>query len=155
MRSGRNWQRGAVAELDEILVGGADGAPKLYQIFRTTDRRIGDDANLIRHFPDVAGRVTSLAVSPDGKRFAATSSVEANLTGSAENNVTAGLVQVYSLEFDHTIPADVKAIESKTVDERNPKEKERLIAFRKQDVKQISAFPLPAEHLTRRVHDGW
>jgi WD40 repeat protein len=33
---------------DEIIVGGADGVPKVYRIFRLTKRVIGDDANLIR-----------------------------------------------------------------------------------------------------------
>ncbi len=33
---------------DEIVIGGADGVPKVYRLERLTERRIGDDANLIR-----------------------------------------------------------------------------------------------------------
>ncbi len=36
---------------DEILIGGSDGEPKLYRVFRQTVRVIGDDSNLIREFP--------------------------------------------------------------------------------------------------------
>src|SRR6185436_3681947 len=35
---------------DELLIGGADGAPKLYQMFRTKPRQIGDDFNNIRNY---------------------------------------------------------------------------------------------------------
>ena len=36
---------------DEIVIGGSDGEPKLYRVFRQTVRVIGDDSNLIREFP--------------------------------------------------------------------------------------------------------
>ena len=36
---------------DEIVIGGSDGMPKLYRVFRQTARVIGDDSNLIREFP--------------------------------------------------------------------------------------------------------
>ena len=65
---------------DEILVGGADGIPKIYRIFRKTKRVIGDDANLIRKFPGLKGRVFDVAISRDGKQIAAGSS----LNGSGE-----------------------------------------------------------------------
>ena len=45
---------GAVArhpKRDEIVIGGSDGEPKLYRVFRQTVRVIGDDSNLIREFP--------------------------------------------------------------------------------------------------------
>ncbi len=44
---------------NEILVGGSDGVPKVYRVFRVTERRIGDDSNLVRQFllsPDVSSR---------------------------------------------------------------------------------------------------
>ncbi|MHB1559750.1 MAG: c-type cytochrome domain-containing protein [Isosphaeraceae bacterium] len=74
---------------DEIVVGGSDGEPKLYRVFRQTVRVIGDDSNLIREFPPVAGRVTSVAVSADGKRIAAAGSLDG-----------AGEVAIYGYEFD-------------------------------------------------------
>ena len=54
---------------DELLIGGADGTPKLYQMFRTKPRQIGDDFNLIRAFsPPLAGRIFAARFSPDGSR---------------------------------------------------------------------------------------
>ncbi len=54
---------------NELLIGGADGTPKIYQMFRTKDRKIGDDFNLIRAFPPLAGRLFAVKFSPDGKRI--------------------------------------------------------------------------------------
>ena len=59
---------------DELLIGGADGTPKLYQMFRTKDRKIGDDFNLIRAFPPLPGRLFAVKFSPDGSRVVAGSS---------------------------------------------------------------------------------
>ena len=55
--------KGGIASLDrhplrdEILVGGSDGVPKIYKMFRTTKRVIGDDANLLQELPALEGRV--------------------------------------------------------------------------------------------------
>ncbi|MEK0447649.1 MAG: hypothetical protein RLZZ399_2970, partial [Verrucomicrobiota bacterium] len=38
---------------DAIVVGGADGAPQIFKIFRTTARKIGDNANLLKKYPDM------------------------------------------------------------------------------------------------------
>jgi WD40 repeat protein len=46
---------------DELLCGGADGEPKLYQMIRTKARVIGDDFNLIRAYPAMPGRVNVVA----------------------------------------------------------------------------------------------
>jgi WD40 repeat protein/mono/diheme cytochrome c family protein len=59
---------------DEMLVGGADGVPRLYQMHRTKKRVIGDDANKIRDYPGMPGRIFALDFSPDGSLFAAASS---------------------------------------------------------------------------------
>ncbi|MEZ6070102.1 MAG: c-type cytochrome domain-containing protein [Pirellulales bacterium] len=61
-------------EKDELLVGGADGAPKLYQMYRTQKRVIGDDFNLIRAFEPLPGRVMAVQFNQDGSRFVAASS---------------------------------------------------------------------------------
>jgi WD40 repeat protein len=51
------------------LCGGADGVPKLYQMYRTKARVIGDDFNLIRAFsPPMPGRIFAAKFSPDGSR---------------------------------------------------------------------------------------
>jgi hypothetical protein len=97
---------------DEIIVGGADGVPKVYRIFRLTKRVIGDDANLIRALPAMTGRIFSVAVSRDGKRIAAASSLDG-----------AGQVHVYSYEFDTGLPDNIKAIMEKVVTARSAEEK--------------------------------
>lgn len=61
---------------EEILMGGSDGVPKLYQIFRTANRQIGDDNNGIFTLDPMLGRVTSVAFSADGKVLAAASALD-------------------------------------------------------------------------------
>ena len=74
---------------DEIVVGGSDGTPKIYRIFRQSKRVIGDDSNLVRQFPPMPGRVNTVAVSPDGKRIAAGSSSDGT-----------GQVDILNYDFD-------------------------------------------------------
>ena len=64
---------------EEVLIGGADGAPKIYKMFRDKARTIGDDFNLIRAFPAMPGRVFDVAYSADGQQIVAGSSF--NRTG--------------------------------------------------------------------------
>ncbi len=59
---------------DELLCGGADGAPKIFKMVRTEARKIGDNANLLREFEKMPGRVFSVAYNNDGSRIAAGSS---------------------------------------------------------------------------------
>jgi len=59
---------------DELLIGGADGTPKLYQMYRTKDRKIGDDFNNIRNYGTMPGRLFAVRFSPDGNRIVAGSS---------------------------------------------------------------------------------
>lgn len=56
---------------DEYLTAGEDGIPKLYQMLRTSARRIGDDANLLHDYEKIDGKVEALAFSADGKMLAA------------------------------------------------------------------------------------
>jgi WD40 repeat protein len=72
---------------DELLFGGSDGTPRLYKMHRETKRVIGDDANKIREFEPMPGRVESVSFSPDGKLFAA---------GSCYG--TSGEVRVYEVD---------------------------------------------------------
>jgi len=59
---------------EQLIIGGADGEPKLYKIFRTRKRIIGDDFNHIRSYKRMPGRIFDLAFSRDGELFVAGSS---------------------------------------------------------------------------------
>lgn len=59
---------------DELLAGGADGAPKVFKMVRTTARQIGDNANLLREYAAMPGRVFGVSFSHDGTKIAAGSS---------------------------------------------------------------------------------
>jgi len=72
---------------DELLIGGSDGEPKLYKMIRTTVRTIGDDANKLRGYPVMPGRIFALDFSGDGSKFVAGSS-----TGAA------GAVRIYQTD---------------------------------------------------------
>jgi WD40 repeat protein/mono/diheme cytochrome c family protein len=61
---------------DELLIGGADGVPRLYKMHRTQKRVIGDDFNKIREYGALPGRINALAFAPDGGRFVAGSSLD-------------------------------------------------------------------------------
>ena len=69
---------------DEFLVGGSDGAPKIFKMIRTAVRQIGDNANLIREFPAQPGRVYGVAFSRDG-----------NLIASGSSNDGVGQIRIY------------------------------------------------------------
>jgi len=57
-------------------VGGADGVPKLFRIYREKgkERKIGDDFNLIRNFEAMPGRIFDVQFSTDGNLIAVGSS---------------------------------------------------------------------------------
>jgi WD40 repeat protein len=59
---------------EQVLSGGSDGEPKLYKIFRTRKRKIGDDFNLIRRYRKLPGRIFDLEFSGDGSMFVVGSS---------------------------------------------------------------------------------
>ncbi len=112
---------------DEVILGGSDGVAKVYRMQRVTVRVIGDDANLIRRMPAIGGRIFDVAVSPDGKLLAACSSLDG-----------AGEVQVYSYEFDTSMPDDIKAINQKVSSSRSAEENQKLEEYVTKDVKLIS-----------------
>jgi len=114
---------------DEIVLGGSDGVVKVYRIHRLSKRVIGDDANLIRQMPSINGRIFSVAVSRDGKRIAAGSSLDG-----------VGAVHVYGYEFDTSLPARVKAINEKVVTTRTADEKAALDKYHTEGVRQLAAL---------------
>src|SRR5262249_34438711 len=60
---------------DELLVGGSDGTPRIYKMHREVKRVIGDDANKVREFGAMPGRIFSARFNRDGSRFVAGSSL--------------------------------------------------------------------------------
>jgi Planctomycete cytochrome C/WD domain, G-beta repeat len=61
---------------DELVIAGADGAPRLFKMHRTQKRVINDDFNKIRDYAPMSGRIFALAFSQDGAFFAAGSSLD-------------------------------------------------------------------------------
>src|SRR4051812_6229052 len=85
---------------DEVVMGGADGAPKVYRMHRIVARQIGDDSNKVKgDLPAMQGRIWSVAVSPDAKRFAAGSGLDGK-----------GEVAVFAYEMNPAPPDNIKAI---------------------------------------------
>ncbi|MBK8094581.1 MAG: DUF1553 domain-containing protein [Verrucomicrobiaceae bacterium] len=113
---------------NEVLIGGTDGVPAIYRMERITKRVIGDNANLIRKFPAMQGRIFGVDFAPDGKRIAAGASFEGT-----------GTVNIYTSEYDSTLPDAVKKI----VETVNGKGKE-LDDWVTQGVKQLSSTAIPA-----------
>ncbi|HUG18431.1 MAG TPA: DUF1549 domain-containing protein [Planctomycetaceae bacterium] len=118
-------------ERNEVVVGGSDGVAKVYRMERLTNRVIGDDANLIRIMPAIGGRIFDVTVSQDGKRLAACSSLNG-----------AGEVQVYSYEFDTSLPNDIKAIQEKLPTSWNAEERKKMEEYNSNGVKLISRTPI-------------
>ena len=114
---------------NEILIGGADGVAKLYRVFRQTERRIGDDANLIRVMPAMPGRIFSVAISPDGSRFAAAATID----GRSE-------VRIWEYDFDGELTKELKVALAKRVADRTAEETKLVEAHRDQQTNQIGAF---------------
>lgn len=119
-------------ERDEIVLGSSDGVPKVYRVFRQTNRVIGDDANLIRRLPAMKGRVFSVAVSRDGRRIAAASSLD----GSGE-------VDVYGYEFDTSLPDNIKKILAKRVAEWNANERAAVEKYWSDGVELVAKTAVP------------
>lgn len=113
---------------NEVLIGGTDGVPAIYRMERITKRVIGDNANLIRKFPAMQGRIFGVDFAPDGKRIAAGASFEGS-----------GTINIYSSEYSSDMPPEVKKI----VETVNGKGKE-LDDWIVKDVKLLSSTPVPS-----------
>ncbi len=80
---------------DEVVAAGSDGTPRLYKIHREQKREIGDDANKIRDYEKMLGRVSAVAFDPSGGRFAAASSLDGR-----------GEVRIYNVRTGSKIVCD-------------------------------------------------
>ncbi len=119
-------------EQDNILVGGSDGAPQIFRIFRQTARQIGDNANLIRKFPELPGRIFSARYSRDGKKFAAASSLD-----------NSGQVVIYAADVDAKIPDNIKKIMEKRFSAQTPAERVELEKFQTAGTKLVAQTDVP------------
>lgn len=116
---------------DEIVVGGADGVPKLYRIFRNTARKIGDDANLLFEFPPLEGRIFAVDISKDAKRIAAGSSLNGK-----------GAIHIYEVDPNATIPKEIADIIKKPTHERNGDMRNKLKKYFADGAKTLAAIPV-------------
>ena len=112
---------------DQVIVGGSDGAPQIFRIFRQTARQIGDNANLIRRFPDMPGRVFSVRYSADGKQFAAASSLD-----------NSGQIVVYAVDATEKIPDNIKKLLEKRSVAQTPAEKMEIEKFQTGGIKLVA-----------------
>ncbi|QDT39260.1 DUF1549 domain-containing protein [Stratiformator vulcanicus] len=119
-------------ERNEIVIGGSDGTPKVYRMFRQTKRVIGDDANLIRTLPSLPGRVFAIDVSTDGTRIAAGSSTTDD-----------GWLTVYGYEFDTELTKKLKEAMSKQTFRRSAEEKKLLEEYRSEGVVELCRISIP------------
>ncbi len=117
---------------NEILVGGADGTPKIYRVFRQTARAIGDDANLIRQLEPLPGRIFSVAISPDGRFLAAAATLDNQST-----------IKVWSYDVDEELPREIRDIQAKRVASLQGDEKKKLEAYVTAQPKVIATWTVP------------
>lgn len=117
---------------DEIVVGGADGVPKLYRIFRNTARKIGDDANLLLEFPALKGRIFAVDISRDGSLIAAGSSLNGQ-----------GAIHLYQVDPDATIPKEIAEIIKSPTHQRDAGMQKRLQQYFDESIETLAALPVP------------
>ena len=118
-------------ERNEIFVGGADGIAKVYRVFRQTARKIGDDANLVRKFPALPGRISSVVLNSDATRLAAA----ATLDGKSE-------IRVWKYDFSSELSPELKKIQAKRVADRNAEEKKLLENHLNSKITELSKFSI-------------
>ncbi len=118
---------------DEVLVGGSDGTPRIYRMHRLTKRVIGDDANLIRTFPPMRGRIYAVDFAPDGKRIACASSLDGK-----------GQVFTYSSDYDGTLSDDLKKVLEKLPGSWSVEERKQVEEFTTSQVALLSQAEIPA-----------
>lgn len=121
---------------DEVLLGGADGVPQIYRLQRETARRIGDNANMIRRFPAVQGRIWSVALSRDGTKAVTVSGVDGK-----------GWIDLFALDYDPALTPLVRGGLEKLAEERSAQEKEAIEAYLTQGVRRIHTVNVPAAEI--------
>lgn len=116
---------------ESIVVGGADGAPQIFRIFRNTARKIGDNANLIKKYPEMTGRIFSTRFSKSGDKFVAGSALDGR-----------GEVSVYETISDGAVPSEISAIRAKPSNQHTPEEAKKLKEFEGQVGRRVAQVSL-------------
>ena len=103
---------------ESIVVGGSDGMPQMFRIFRTSARKIGDNANLLRKYPEMVGRVFATRFSKAGDMFVAGSALDGK-----------GELSVFLAESSLVVPKEIETIRAKPVGQQSDPEKKQLAEF--------------------------
>jgi WD40 repeat protein/mono/diheme cytochrome c family protein len=109
---------------DEVLIGGADGKPEIFRIFRQTARKIGDNAGLVRKLPPMEGRIYAVDYASDGKQAACGSSLDGK-----------GQVEICELDFDPALPPELAKLMEREGSKFSAEEKAKLDAYWSNGVK--------------------
>jgi WD40 repeat protein len=117
---------------DEVVIGGADGVPQLYLVFRKAARKIGDNANLLRRFPAMEGRVFAVDYSPDGRLIAAASSLNGR-----------GAVHFFAGEHDTEISESILKAYTKVATTYSAEEKKAIEEFTTRGTARTAAAEFP------------
>ncbi len=129
---------------DEVLVGGADGVPQIYQIFRQAPRKIGDNAALLRRFPAMEGRIFAVDYNHDGSVIAAAGSLDGR-----------GALHLHASAFNPTIPDTLLKAYEKTSGEYSAEERQAIEQFTTADIKRLHAITFDTPIYSVRFHpDG-
>lgn len=100
---------------DEVVIGASDGTPQIYRLFRQTKRVIGDNANLIRRYSPMKGRIFGVDFSADGKQIAAVSSLDGK-----------GFAHTYNSDIDSQLTNELKSIMGKVAGSRSSEERKKV-----------------------------
>ena len=119
--------------LDQIVVGSADGIPKVYRMFRHTPRKIGDDANQIFELFPMPGRLFSVRFNHAGNRIVAGSSLDGQ-----------GAVTVCSYDYTADVPDGVKEVMTKIPGTRNDADRKLLADYRDRGTKLLARVEIPS-----------
>ncbi|HVJ87868.1 MAG TPA: DUF1549 domain-containing protein [Caulifigura sp.] len=122
---------------NNILIGGSDGVPRVYRMERVTNRVIGDDANLVRKFDAIPGRIFGVDFSADGKTIAVCSSLDGK-----------GWVYTYASDHEDALPDEIKAIVQKVAGTQSADEKKKLEDYLTKGATLLTKADLPASVFT-------
>ena len=118
---------------DNVLIGGADGVPQIYEVFRTAARKIGDNATLLRKFPAMGGRIFSVDFAPAGNVIAAAASLDGK-----------GSINLYAADYDPKIPEILLKAYEKTSGGYSKEELAAIEKFTTDGVKLLHHLDVPS-----------